>query len=270
MLRNIFWKIGVLGDYRKVFWKFALPRLRHGDIEGLIAVAHDRASSDHVRARGLGRPAERLELFDPAARGLGPCRVTAHENAGAAAPFARGICAASPRRASGLAAPAPACRPRRCSTSRSTTPAPATRFMPPSMCDARFGPRASSVLRRSASPAAPATARTISGVPTSDDGSIRIRGICWRSTRAVPCRLAIVVGDGLSPSAVNAHAVELVRSLIPQLAADGIEIGRAVVATRRAGRARRRDRRHPRCAHDRHADRRAARACPRPTVSGRI
>jgi len=39
MLRNIFWKIGVLSDYRKVFWKFALPRLRHGDIEGLISVA---------------------------------------------------------------------------------------------------------------------------------------------------------------------------------------------------------------------------------------
>ena len=38
MLRNIFWKVGVLGDYRKVFWKFALSRLRHGDIEGLISV----------------------------------------------------------------------------------------------------------------------------------------------------------------------------------------------------------------------------------------
>jgi ethanolamine ammonia-lyase small subunit len=45
------------------------------------------------------------------------------------------------------------------------------------------------------------------------------------------CRLAIVVGDGLSPSAVNAHAVELVRSLIPRLALDGIEIDQAVVAS---------------------------------------
>jgi hypothetical protein len=36
MLRNIFWKVGVLGDYRRVFWKFALGRLRRGDIEGLI------------------------------------------------------------------------------------------------------------------------------------------------------------------------------------------------------------------------------------------
>lgn len=44
-------------------------------------------------------------------------------------------------------------------------------------------------------------------------------------------QLAIVVGDGLSPAAVNVHAVELVRSLIPRLAADAIEIGHAVVAS---------------------------------------
>jgi len=39
MLWKIFWKVGVLGDYRKIFWKFALQRLRHGDIEGLISSA---------------------------------------------------------------------------------------------------------------------------------------------------------------------------------------------------------------------------------------
>jgi ethanolamine ammonia-lyase small subunit len=44
------------------------------------------------------------------------------------------------------------------------------------------------------------------------------------------CRLAIVAGDGLSPAAVAAHAVEVVRHLIPHLAADGIEIGHGVVA----------------------------------------
>jgi ethanolamine ammonia-lyase small subunit len=44
------------------------------------------------------------------------------------------------------------------------------------------------------------------------------------------CRLAIVIGDGLSPAAVNAHAVRVVRALVPRLAADAIEIGRAVVA----------------------------------------
>ena len=44
-------------------------------------------------------------------------------------------------------------------------------------------------------------------------------------------RLAIVIGDGLSPAAVNAHAIALLRSLIPQLATRGIEIDQAVVAT---------------------------------------
>jgi ethanolamine ammonia-lyase small subunit len=46
-----------------------------------------------------------------------------------------------------------------------------------------------------------------------------------------PCQLAIVVGDGLSPTAVHAHAIELVRSLIGRLAAERIEIGHAVVAS---------------------------------------
>jgi ethanolamine ammonia-lyase small subunit len=45
------------------------------------------------------------------------------------------------------------------------------------------------------------------------------------------CQLAVVIGDGLSPAAVNAHAVEIIRHLIPRLAADGIEIGYAVVAS---------------------------------------
>jgi ethanolamine ammonia-lyase small subunit len=45
------------------------------------------------------------------------------------------------------------------------------------------------------------------------------------------CQLAIALGDGLSPAAVNAHAIELVRSLIPRLAVDGVEIGHAVVAS---------------------------------------
>jgi ethanolamine ammonia-lyase small subunit len=42
------------------------------------------------------------------------------------------------------------------------------------------------------------------------------------------CELAIVIGDGLSPSAVNAHAVELVRVLIPRLGA--VKPGTIVVA----------------------------------------
>jgi len=44
------------------------------------------------------------------------------------------------------------------------------------------------------------------------------------------CRLGVVIADGLSPTAVNAHAVALIRSLVPRLLADGIDISRAVVA----------------------------------------
>ena len=45
------------------------------------------------------------------------------------------------------------------------------------------------------------------------------------------CQLAVVIGDGLSPAAVNAHAIEVISHLVPRLAADGIEIGHAVVAS---------------------------------------
>jgi hypothetical protein len=74
MLAKIFWKVGVLGDYRKVFWKFALPRLRHGDLEGLIGpalIAHhlimfaraastgrQNASNYSLRLREASVPAE--------------------------------------------------------------------------------------------------------------------------------------------------------------------------------------------------------------------
>jgi radical SAM superfamily enzyme YgiQ (UPF0313 family) len=43
MLRNIFWKVGVRGHYRKAFWKFAFACLRRGELEGFIAgtiIAH--------------------------------------------------------------------------------------------------------------------------------------------------------------------------------------------------------------------------------------
>lgn len=46
-----------------------------------------------------------------------------------------------------------------------------------------------------------------------------------------PDRLAIVIGDGLSPTAVHAHALSLMRELLPRLAADRIDIGSVVVAT---------------------------------------
>lgn len=39
MLGRIVWKVGVAGDYRRPFWKFALPRLVRGDIESIISTA---------------------------------------------------------------------------------------------------------------------------------------------------------------------------------------------------------------------------------------
>jgi ethanolamine ammonia-lyase small subunit len=47
-----------------------------------------------------------------------------------------------------------------------------------------------------------------------------------------PCQLAIVIGDGLSAAGVHAHAVALVKSLLPLLAADNdVAIGHVVVAS---------------------------------------
>ncbi|MBR0798517.1 ethanolamine ammonia-lyase subunit EutC [Bradyrhizobium jicamae] len=46
-----------------------------------------------------------------------------------------------------------------------------------------------------------------------------------------PCPCAIVIGDGLSPTAVNVHAVALLRQLLPRLAADRIEVGAVAVAS---------------------------------------
>lgn len=44
-------------------------------------------------------------------------------------------------------------------------------------------------------------------------------------------RLAVILGDGLSPTAVNVHAIALLRRLLPLLAADTVEIGHCVVAS---------------------------------------
>ena len=44
-------------------------------------------------------------------------------------------------------------------------------------------------------------------------------------------QLVIVIGDGLSPAAVNVHALELVRNLVPRLREAGVQTGGAVVAS---------------------------------------
>lgn len=43
--------------------------------------------------------------------------------------------------------------------------------------------------------------------------------------------LAIIIGDGLSPTAVNTHVIALLRPLLPPLATNAIDVAHAVVAT---------------------------------------
>jgi ethanolamine ammonia-lyase small subunit len=49
--------------------------------------------------------------------------------------------------------------------------------------------------------------------------------------RGEPRDVAMVIGDGLSPAAVNSHAVRLVQDLVPRLAAEGISVGHVAIAS---------------------------------------
>jgi ethanolamine ammonia-lyase small subunit len=61
-----------------------------------------------------------------------------------------------------------------------------------------------------------------------DQGSTELLAACGGSAGSP---LAIVIGDGLSPTAVHAHAIELMRALLARLAVAQIEIGHVVVAS---------------------------------------
>jgi hypothetical protein len=39
VLARVIWRVGLRGDYRRTFWRFAAPRLRRGDIEQIIQTA---------------------------------------------------------------------------------------------------------------------------------------------------------------------------------------------------------------------------------------
>ena len=63
------------------------------------------------------------------------------------------------------------------------------------------------------------------------DSQRLLTGLRSSANHPVANQLVIVIGDGLSPAAVNVHAVELVRNLGPRLNDAGISIGHAVVAS---------------------------------------
>jgi ethanolamine ammonia-lyase small subunit len=52
-----------------------------------------------------------------------------------------------------------------------------------------------------------------------------------RDHRREGCDVGIVIGDGLSPAAVNSHAAALVRNLMPRLAGEGISVGYVAIAS---------------------------------------
>jgi radical SAM superfamily enzyme YgiQ (UPF0313 family) len=74
MMAKIFWKVGVLGDYKRPFWTFAWGQLKRGEIENFIAVAmvahhlitfaraasrgQQNASNYSIRLREASVPAE--------------------------------------------------------------------------------------------------------------------------------------------------------------------------------------------------------------------
>ncbi|MET0677709.1 MAG: B12-binding domain-containing radical SAM protein, partial [Bradyrhizobium sp.] len=74
MMAKIFWKVGVLSDYKRPFWRFAWGQLKRGEIENFIAVAmvahhlitfaraasrgQQNASNYSIRLREASVPAE--------------------------------------------------------------------------------------------------------------------------------------------------------------------------------------------------------------------
>lgn len=64
-----------------------------------------------------------------------------------------------------------------------------------------------------------------------DDASVeRLRAAAGAAAGAAACDVALVVGDGLSATAVDAHAAAVVAALVPLLTARGLRLGPTVLA----------------------------------------
>jgi hypothetical protein len=57
ILGRLIWRVGVLSDYRRTFWRLAWPALRSGQVEGLIhaaVVSHHLIEFTRDCLRGVG------------------------------------------------------------------------------------------------------------------------------------------------------------------------------------------------------------------------
>src|SRR5262249_50908748 len=57
ILARILWRVGVLADYRHIFWRMAIPALKRGDVESVIhagLVGHHLIRSARVCGEGVG------------------------------------------------------------------------------------------------------------------------------------------------------------------------------------------------------------------------
>ena len=57
LLARVIWRVGLLGEYRRTFWRLAWPALKSGQVEGLIhaaIVSHHLIEFTRDCLRGLG------------------------------------------------------------------------------------------------------------------------------------------------------------------------------------------------------------------------
>jgi radical SAM superfamily enzyme YgiQ (UPF0313 family) len=78
MLAKVFWTCGIAGDYRRSFWRFALPRLKSGNIEAILSVAvpaHHLIRFAREASEGRGNASNyspKLRIGDEAVQALRP------------------------------------------------------------------------------------------------------------------------------------------------------------------------------------------------------
>ena len=230
MLRNIFWKVGVLGDYKRVFWKFALGRIRKGDIEGLIGstlIAHHLIEFARLATTASRTP--RTIRSGCASLPSLPSEPSLKSPA-------------SPRYVGDLRALTPA----RVGLGRAGSGLPTEALLDFTLDHARardavhaaFDTRKPRRIARRTRPrsragiaAACRTGRIICAGPTSVACSMPTSHAMLAGRARDACELVLVIADGLSPTAVNLHAAGVIAQLLPLLAETDIVIGHAVVAS---------------------------------------